>query len=205
MAEAIQCFKRCHTAFAETSTESQRRPMCWSWLTAAMLFFVVIPLPHAAWAGVFVQQGPKLEGPGATGAAEQGMAVALSADGNTLIVGGPRDAKTDPPESGGAAWVFTRSGGVWSPQGNKLVAPGGADFGSSVALSADGNTALIGDPDNNGAFGAAWVFVRNGGTWTSQQKLVGNNVNGFAGQGTSVALSADGNTALLGGSGDNNN
>src|SRR5262249_21484206 len=153
-------FARCHTAFAESSSESQRREMRWSWLTAAMLFVIVMPVPHAAWAGVFVQQGPKLVGPGATGASDQGMSVALSCEGNTLIFGGLRDAKPDPPEVGGAAWVFTRSGGVWSPQGNKLVAPGGADFGSSVALSADGNTALIGDPDNNGAFGAAWVFVR---------------------------------------------
>jgi len=47
----------------------------------------------------------------------------------------------------GAAWVFTRSGGVWSQQGSKLVgtgAVGPAGQGRSVALSADGNTAIVG-------------------------------------------------------------
>jgi hypothetical protein len=165
-----------------------------------MLFLVVMPLPRAAWGGVYDQQGTKLVGAGPTGSPNQGSGVAVSADGSTLIVGGPRDATS----SRGAVWFFTRSGGVWSPQGNKLVGPGGTTFdtfGSSTALSADGNTALIGDPDNNSGFGAAWVFVRNGGTWTSQAKLVANS----AGLGASVALSADGNTALLGGNGDNNN
>jgi hypothetical protein len=43
----------------------------------------------------------------------------VSADGNTAIVGGPGD------NSGtGAAWVYTRSGGAWTQQGNKLVGTG---------------------------------------------------------------------------------
>jgi hypothetical protein len=49
----------------------------------------------------------------------------------------------------GAAWVFTRSNGVWTQQGNKLVGSGAltaASRGTSVALSADGNTALLGGP-----------------------------------------------------------
>ena len=65
------------------------------------------------------QQGPKLVGSGTSGAAGQGFSVALSADGNTAIVGGPLDNS-----KAGAAWVFTRSGGVWTPQGNKLVGNG---------------------------------------------------------------------------------
>ena len=72
--------------------------------------------------------------------AGQGTSVALSADGNTAIVGGSRR------QCIGAAWVFTRSGGVWTQQGGKLVgidAIGGAEQGSSVALSADGNTAIV--------------------------------------------------------------
>ena len=50
----------------------------------------------------------------------------------------------------GAAWVFTRSNGVWTQQGSKLVgsdAVGFARQGTSVALSADGNTAIIGGPE----------------------------------------------------------
>jgi hypothetical protein len=43
----------------------------------------------------------------------------------------------------------------------------------SVALSADGNTALVGDPADNGWLGAAYVFTRNGDVWSQQAKLVG--------------------------------
>ena len=75
----------------------------------------------------FTQQGPKLFGSGAVGAADQGQSVALSADGNTAIVGGFGDNAGN-----GAAWFYTRSGGVWSQQGAKLVgsgAVGAADQG----------------------------------------------------------------------------
>jgi hypothetical protein len=71
----------------------------------------------------------------------------------------------------------------------------GSHQGSSVALSADGKTALIGAPFYSTG-GAALVFVRSGTIWTQQAALVGNNAVGSAQQGYSVALSADGNTAM---------
>jgi hypothetical protein len=152
---------------------------------------------------VWFQQGNKLVGSGAVGTAvQQGFSVALSADGNTAIVGGPIDNS-----GAGAAWVFTRSGGVWSQQGGKLLgtgAFGGAQQGFSVALSADGNTAIVGGPTDNGGRGAAWVFTRSGGMWIQQgNKLVGTGFVNPAFQGASVALSADGNTAIVGGPCDN--
>ena len=152
----------------------------------------------------FTQQGAKLVGTGAAGAAQQGTTVALSADGNTAIVGGYNDNS-----GAGAAWVLTRSGGVWTQQGAKLVgtgAIGNARQGWSVALSADGNTAIIGGWADNSGMGAAWVFTRSGGVWTQQgAKLVGTGaaIGGPVRQGYSVALSADGNTAIIGGSIDN--
>jgi hypothetical protein len=101
----------------------------------------------AAWVftrnnGVWTQQGNKLIGTNAVGPAQQGLAVSLSADGSTALVGGFFDNSES-----GAAWVFTRSGGIWTQQGDKLVgtgALGSAEQGQSVALSADGNTALVG-------------------------------------------------------------
>ncbi|HET7225410.1 MAG TPA: hypothetical protein VFK69_06805 [Candidatus Eisenbacteria bacterium] len=161
----------------------------------------------AAWvftrnAGLWTQQGAKLVGSGAAGAANQGLSVALSADGNTAIVGGNTDNSNV-----GAAWVYTRSGGVWSQQGAKLVgsgAVGSARQGLSVALSADGNTAIVGGFADNSNLGAAWVFTRSGGVWTQQgAKLTGVDATAGAQQGFSVALSADGNTAMVAGSGDN--
>ena len=170
----------------------------------------------AAW--VFVRDGSsgwiqqmKLVGSGAAGKAEQGYAVALAADGNTAIVGGWADNSAL-----GAAWVFRRSGTTWNQQGEKLFGTdyvGSGDSGAtnvmqgfSVALSGDGNLAIIGGPNDNTAVGAAWLFRRSGGRWNQEgAKLVGMN-GGQSGveseQGFSVALSRDGNTAIVGGPGE---
>jgi FG-GAP repeat len=153
------------------------------------------------------QQGAKLTGAGEVGEGHFGLGVALSSDGNTALIGGPWDNRY-----AGAAWVFTRSGEAWSQDGAKLTGSGqtgNGEFGYSVALSADGNTAVIGGPEDNDWIGSAWVFTRSGETWTQQGiKLVGDCANDCANEGTgeigdgrfgeSVAVSADGNTALIG-------
>jgi FG-GAP repeat len=161
----------------------------------------------AAWVytrsdGVWTQQGDKLVGIGAVGAARQGVSVALSADGNTVMMGGTADNADT-----GATWVFIRRDGVWTQQA-KLVgsgAVGNAAQGVSVALSDDGNTAIVGGLADNRMTGAAWVYTRSSGVWTQQGKLVGTGAVGAAAQGASVALCGDGNTALVGGLGDNQN
>jgi hypothetical protein len=174
----------------------------------------------ASWAftrdstGTWMQQGSKLVGAGASGAAQQGSSIDLARDGQTAIIGAPFNNCSGSPTGGtscvGGAFVFVNVGGAWSQQGPMLVgsgAIGGAFQGASVALSADGNTALIGGPgDNCSSFacsGATWVFARSNGTWTQQAKLVGaGGVPSISsiptGQGFSVALSNDGNTALSG-------
>jgi hypothetical protein len=130
--------------------------------------------------------------------------VALSGDGNTALIGGSNDNGV------GAAWVFTRAVSTWTLQGSKLTgtasgASANADFGFSVALSADGNTALIGAYNDNGVvgtagLGTAWVFTRSGSTWPPQgTKLNANDESGHGYFGNSVALSADG----IGGYADN--
>ena len=157
----------------------------------------------AAWVftrnnGVWTQQGTKLAGnDAAAGFAVQGISVALSADGNTAAVGGPDD------NPHGAVWVYTRSNGVWTQQGPKLVGtdltPDAAQLGESVALSADGNTLIAGAPVDANAVGSAVVYVRSNGVWTQQgPKLVGTGGAADNEQGWSVALSADGNTAAIG-------
>ena len=103
----------------------------------------------------------------------------------------------------GAAWVFTRAGTTWSEQ-SKLVGSdsAGAAVGSSVALSSDGTTALLGGPNDNAQDGAAWVLTRSGASWGEQAKLVATDATGSAYLGWSVALSGDGSRAWLGGPGD---
>lgn len=173
----------------------------------------------------FIQQGTKLTGTGESGPAFFGYSAALSGDGNTALVGA-----YDDDGGTGAVWVFTRSGGVWTQQGPKLVGDcqgngaicanegtgetGNGFFGQSVALSADGNTALIGADDDAADAGAAWVFTRSGTTWSQQgTKLLGNcaincsgpngtGESGAGGFGSSVSLSSSGDTALIGADGD---
>jgi hypothetical protein len=115
------------------------------------------------------------------------------------ILGGPNDNNAL-----GAAWIFTRNGGLWTQQGPKLVGTGAvgapAHQGHSVALSRDGTTAIVGGPNDNFGAGAAWVFTYRGNLWVQQGgKLVGTGAEGTANQGWSVALSGDGNTAIVGG------
>jgi hypothetical protein len=150
----------------------------------------------------FIQQGGKLTGEGESGKGDFGYSVALSANGDTALIGAPYDNSTT-----GAAWVFTRTGKTWTQQGGKLTGAGESgegEFGWSVALSAEGNTALIGARRDHAYTGAAWVFTRTGSTWTQQgEKLTGGEESGEGTFGTGVALSSSGNTALIGGAFDN--
>ncbi len=151
---------------------------------------------HAA-SPPFTKQGPTLFGIGASSEAEFGEAAALSADGNTAVIGGPGDGA-----GVGAVWIFTRGGETWTQQGPKLTGggeSGAGAFGTSVAISSDGNTVLIGAPHDNGEIGAAWVFTRSGESWTQQgPKLTSSNEVGAARFGASVALSGAGDEALIG-------
>ena len=67
-----------------------------------------------------IQLGAKLtpnDGSGVPSPAVPGTSVALSADGSTVLIGGPGDSSI------GAAWVFTETGGVWTQQGRELRPP----------------------------------------------------------------------------------
>ncbi len=158
-----------------------------------------------AW--IFIRQGNSwtqqamLVGSSTAVLSNQGCSVAISADGNTAIIGGSTDGDTL-----GAAWVFTRSGTVWTEQAKLVSANTTAKAmqGHSVALSYDGNTALIGAPKDNDSIGCAIVFVRTGNSWSQQAKIVGPNTIGKCAQGKILSLSANGNMAVIMGPEDNN-
>jgi hypothetical protein len=150
----------------------------------------------------WTQQGSKLVGSGATGTSLQSEC-ALSADGNTLAVGGNWDNSF-----AGATWIFTRSGTTWSQQGSKLVGTSGVGAGqqgNKVSLSASGDTLAVGAFQDNSSFGAVWVFTRSGTTWSQQgSKLTPTGATGSTPRfGTSVSLSADGNVMVIGASTNN--
>ncbi len=172
-------------------------------ITIARLLFLACAVLTPAARAQFVERGGKIAGASSAGPARQGSSLALSSDGRTAIEGGPYDGG-----GRGAAWVFARTAAGWAQQGVKLVASDAVgdrvSQGRAVALSADGSTALVGGDGDDDGIGAAWVFMRVGGVWTRQAKLIGNGAVGAARQGSAVALSADGNTALVGGASDDN-
>lgn len=75
-------------------------------------------------------------------------------------------------------------------------------FGSSVSLSDDGNTALVGAQgcivDGKAEAGKAFVYVRSGNNWELQSELIASDPEIKARLGLSVSLSSDGNTAIVG-------
>jgi hypothetical protein len=173
-------------------------------------------------------------GCGGTLTGHAGNASAISDDANTIAVGAPHESsgakgingnqndKSAP--SSGAVYVFTRKGNSISQQAYvKASNPmEGANFGSSVALSHDGNTMAVAAYYESSAAtgingnqndrsipeaGAVYIFTRTGTTWSQQAYIKASNTgtaavgNGFAEGdqfGYSIALSADGNTLAVG-------
>jgi len=111
----------------------------------------------------WTQQGSKLVGTGYSGTSRQGFSVALSADGNDLVVGGPYD-NTSSSSQAGANWRFTRSGNTWTQQGSKLVGSGanaaayGAWQGIYTAISGNGGTIVTSGSYESCVKGAVWTF-----------------------------------------------
>jgi len=144
----------------------------------------------------------KVSPPDHIGTSAFGFSVALSGDGDTALIGGSEDSGTRARGHGvGAVWVYTRSGGHWIEQ-QKITPPdhiGNSGFGFSVAMSWDGRTAVIGGPRDDFYVGAAWVYKLSGGRWREVQKLAPHDNAGHSEFGFSVALSATGTTAAIGG------
>jgi hypothetical protein len=138
-----------------------------------------------------------------------GWSVALSGDGSTALAGAPNDENPH-GDAGGSAYVFVRGEGTWRQTAKLSASDGGPGdfFGSSVALSGDGSTALVAassDENPNGdESGSAYVFTRGSDGWEEQAKISAGDGGPGDSFGGSVALSDDGATALVGASHDEN-
>jgi hypothetical protein len=161
-----------------------------------------------------------------------GFSLALSGDGNTLAVSAPGEASRSKGVGGvqsdnnapdaGAAYVFTRTAGVWSQQA--YVKASNTEtldrFGFALALSADGSTLAVGafledgnaqgidgdqaNNDSNDA-GAAYVFARAGTKWSQQAYVKAPNMDSSDAFARSFALSADGGMLVVGATGEASN
>jgi len=134
-----------------------------------------------------------------------GTRVALSADGNTLGTGAYHARN-----SAGNAYVFVRSGKMWTEQARLQASDGvqGDSFGTSPSLSADGNTFAVGTQLKDVAgfvdAGSAYVFVRTGGVWKEQIRLQASDPGAYDYFGLRVDISGDANTLAVSAFGDNN-
>ena len=91
-----------------------------------------------------------------------GIAVSLSADGDTCVVGAYLD--DDKGSGSGSVYIYTRSGTTWTQQTKLLAADGAAGdyFGQSVSLSSDGNTCAVGaylDDDKGTSSGSTYIHT----------------------------------------------
>ena len=128
-----------------------------------------------------------------------GEKVDIANDGNTVIVGA--ETEDTGANGAGAAYIFTRSGTTWSQQ-QKIQASDAAGldyFGKDVALDKTGNAAIVGalyeDVEGTNA-GAAYIFTRDGTTWSQESKITGSDIDADDYFGTSVDIC--GNTAIVG-------
>ena len=145
--------------------------------------------------------------PAATSNDGFGISIALSGDGNTALIGA-LGTMVSGQANAGVAYVYGRSNGFWSTTPLQTftdpTATAGDDFGVGVALSGDGNTALIGaygvTVSGQGLAGAAYVYGRSNGAWSATPLQTFTDPPATVGNyfGSSVALSGDGNAALIG-------
>jgi hypothetical protein len=155
-----------------------------------------------------------------------GASIALSADGNTLVVGAVLEASAatgiggdqgdNSARQAGAAYIFGYDGTDWSQQA--YVKASNTDefdrFGGSVAIRADGNRIAVaaygedsdavgvnGDQDSDLASswaGAVYIFERLDSSWKQTTYLKASNTGSGDNFGESLSMSADGSTIAVG-------
>jgi FG-GAP repeat len=126
----------------------------------------------------------------ATPGAALGQSVAISANGQVAAVGASEQNTT------GAVYIFRKKGNTFTRSAELYASDGqnSDQVGSSVAISADGNTVVAGAIGE----GADYVFTRIGGTWRQTAKLVASGDLSGGALGTSVAISANASTIVIG-------
>ena len=142
------------------------------------------PLPAAL--GVTVVSETQVAAAGGMSGDYFGEVVAIA--GDTMVVGARYDSAAG--YASGAAYVFVRDGANWIEQ-QRLTAPdAGLLTGFGVAVGVEGDTVVVGAVGSDGSSGAAYVFVREGVSWTLQQKLTGGEEGWLSNFGVGVGIKA---------------
>lgn len=141
-------------------------------------------------AGNWVQKGGDIVG---NAQSSFGGSVAISDDGNTLIVGAYANNSFS-----GQAKVFVFSMGSWSLKGTQFDGSTNSRLGNSVSISADGNTIAIGKPGFDNLKGQVAVYTFSAGAWAQKGNLLNGSADDYIYYGSVVSLSSDGNTLAVG-------
>jgi len=141
-------------------------------------------------------QAQKLTADDGADNAHLGITVAL--DGDTALLGAEGATVGDNTHQG-AAYVFNRSGSVWT-QAQKLTSDDGVAwdyFGRSVSVR--NGAAIVGAYGPNAQQGAAYFFAKTNNTWSQTQELIASD--GAQGDQYGIMVALDGSTALVGADG----
>ncbi len=150
----------------------------------------------------FVLKG-KLLASAQQGSAEFGQALALSRDGQMMVVGA-RYHDVASQNNQGQATVYKRNADDTWTEEQTLLAPDGSgndEFGTAVAIAnAPDYTIVVGAPYSANGTGSAYVFSYNGTSWDSGTKLTISDADPEENdqRGTAVAVSDDSSTIFVG-------
>lgn len=134
-------------------------------------------------------QQVKLTATDAAAGDEFGSSVAIN--GDYVVVGAPKD--DDGASNAGSAYVFQGSGANWNQQAKLTAADAGADDAFGFQVAVDGEYVLVGtwldDENGNTDQGSAYLFQRDGSSWTQETKFTASNGAADGQFGTSVSVS----------------
>jgi hypothetical protein len=149
---------------------------------AAILMLLLISALSPGLALADLNEEQKLT-PTADVAALAGNGVAISDDGSVAVVGAPGDE---------AAYVYTRSGTVWSKVATLTASDSVAGdlFGAAVSVSGDGTSAnvAIGAPGRASGSGGVYLFTGSGASWTQNSNTLTSALTSAGHLGTSVSI-----------------
>ena len=132
-----------------------------------------------------------------------GYSVAIDGTGTRVVIGAYHN-DPDGVSDAGSAYIFTRSGTVWTEEAKLMASDKQSSdyFGSSVSIDDTGTRVVIGaygeDPNSVSAAGSAYIFTRSGTIWTEDAKLTASDKQASDYFGSAVAIDGTGTTVVIG-------